>query len=586
MKKWIIRKKGADFDRIASTFSINRYLARIIRNRDVIGDEAIDGYLNGDLSGLHSPWLMKDMERAVDLILQALEEGKRFRIIGDYDVDGVCSTYILCESLRELGATVDWSIPERVRDGYGLNERLVEDALADGVDVILTCDNGIAAVSQIALAKERGMTVIVTDHHAVPKEETEEGERMVLPPADAIINPNRTDCSYPFSGICGGVVAWKLATALYEKAGRAGGELRFLEFAAMATVGDVMRLVDENRIIVKEGLRALASTRHLGLRSLLQVNGVEGEVMAYHVGFRLGPCLNASGRLDTARRAVELLLAKDKETADQAAWDLKELNENRKELTLEWMQKAFDLIDHSDLKEDRVLLVFLDGCHESIAGIIAGRIRERYYRPVLVFTRSEDGLKASGRSVEAYDMFQKLSEHKELLTKFGGHPMAAGLSLKEADLPLLRQRLNDDCQLTDEDLTEKLYIDIELPISYLDFDFVESLRLLEPMGMGNEKPVFAQRDLCLESIRRIGRERNMLKLRVWDGRVRMDALLFEGGDEFLAFLEREFGAGEVERAMMGRPNSMRVALAYYPSINEFRGDRQLQIQILDYCVIK
>ena len=397
MKKWILHTKKADFYSIGQKFGISPVIARIIRNRDITGEEEINNFLNGNPDNLYSPWLMKDMETAVDIILKKIEAGKTIRIIGDYDIDGVCSTYILYEGLRALGAKADWCIPERVRDGYGLNERLVLEAYEDNIDTIVTCDNGIAAKEQIKLATDKGMTVVVTDHHDIPFEENDGIRKYILPDAHAIVNPKQADCPYPFDGVCGAVVAWKLITALFEKCDRKNEAMKFLEFAAIATVGDVMDLRDENRIIVKFGLKALTNTTHLGLRALISANELDDTpLMAHHIGFRLGPCLNASGRLDTAKRAVNLLLSSTKEEADKAAWDLKEFNENRKELTADWTAKAFEMIDNTELKNNKVLLVLLPECHESIAGIIAGRIREKYYKPVLVFTNSEDGLKSFG----------------------------------------------------------------------------------------------------------------------------------------------------------------------------------------------
>lgn len=586
-KKWLLHTKRADFDSIAEKFSISPVIARIIRNRDIEGEENINKFLNGSLKDLYSPWLMKDMDRAVSILQDKIASNKTIRIIGDYDIDGVCSTYILYSSLKALGADVDWRIPERVRDGYGLNERLVTEACESGIDTILTCDNGIAAFSQIAMAKEYGMTVIVTDHHDIPFEIDEKEKKYIIPPADAIINPKQKDCGYPFKGLCGAVVAWKLVTALFEKNNMEDESVKYLEFAAIATVGDVMDLKDENRIIVKEGLKALKNTRHPGLRALISANELDGaDLMAHHIGFRIGPCLNATGRLDKAKRAVELLLATTKEEADLSAWNLKEFNENRKELTAKWTEKAFDIIDNTDLKNNKILLVLLPECHESIAGIIAGRIRERYYKPALVFTDSEDGLKASGRSIEAYNMFEELSKQKDLFTKFGGHPMAAGLSMPAENFELLNKNLNETATLTEEDLREKIYIDVPMPIDFITEELIKQLSLIEPLGKGNEKPVFAEQHLKILSMRRIGKYKNMLKFKVSNGKCAMDALLFDGAEEFVTFLIEEYGKDEVAKAFSGIDNLLDVAFAYYPGVNEYCGEKSLQITVIDYCRIR
>lgn len=587
MKKWLVHMKKADFESIGKKFNINPIIARIIRNRDIEDIKEIDKYLNSSLGDMNSAWLMKDMEKAVNILNEKIAEKKKIRIIGDYDIDGVCATYILYDGLRSLNACVDYVIPERVKDGYGLNERLVLEAYNDEIDTILTCDNGIAAKNQIDIAKEKNMTVVVTDHHDIPYEETEGVRKFIIPNADAIVNPKQEDCKYPFKGLCGAVVAWKLITALFEKNNRAKEAQKFIEFAAIATIGDVMELISENRSIVNIGLKKISNTTHIGLRALLTVNELADiEIKAHHIGFKLGPCLNASGRLDTAKYALQLLLSKTKEEADLAAWKLKEFNENRKELTIEWTNKAFELIDASSLKDDKVLLVLLKGCHESIAGIIAGRIREKYYKPVLVFTNSEDGLKASGRSIEGYNMFEELSKFKHLFTKFGGHPMAAGLSMPANNFDELKSGLNEKCMLTESDLTEKIYIDVPLPIHCITEEIIEQLNVLEPFGKENEKPNFAQQHLKILSMRRIGRDNNMLKMVVCDEYASIDALLFDGAEEFLLYLEQEFGKEQIMNVFAGKDNNIDIGFVYYPSINEFRGVKTLQITISDYCHIK
>ena len=474
----------------------------------MIGEKAIEKYLHGSRKDFYSPWLLKDMEKAVAILQEKIENRNRIRIIGDYDIDGVMSTYILLESLRGLGCDVDMMIPNRITDGYGINEHLIEQAWQEGRDTIITCDNGIAAVTQIRKAKDLGMTVIVTDHHEVPFEDLEGERKEILPPADAIVNPKQKACSYPFAGLCGAVVAMKVMEALYEKmAPEVDLVDKMLPFAGIATIGDVMDLQDENRILVKEGLQRLHHTTNLGLQELIRVNNLEPEnISPYHIGFILGPCLNASGRLDTAKRALQLLLADSREEAAVLAGDLKNLNESRKEMTAQGLEKAIEQVESTSMMEDMVLVVFLPECHESLAGIIAGRLRERYHKPSFVLTRGEEGVKGSGRSIESYSMYEKLCECKEYLTKFGGHPMAAGLSLEEENVERFRRKLNEQSGLTEEDLVEKVTIDVPMPIHYIRKDLVQELSLLEPFGKGNEKPLFAQKNLWVSQMRVFGKK--------------------------------------------------------------------------------
>ena len=490
-ERWVVAAKRADFQGIGEKFSIDPVIARLIRNRDVITEEDINGYLNGNLEQLNNPFLMKDMEKAVELILAKIEQNARIRIIGDYDIDGVTSAYILRKGLRELGADVDTYLPDRITDGYGIHEGLIQNAIADGVDTIVTCDNGIAAAKEIQMAKDAGLTVIVTDHHEVPYEEVNGEIREILPPADAVINPKQKACPYPCKLLCGAGVAFKLICALYEKRGIAREKTYdYLDLVAVATVGDVMDLKEENRILVKEGLKYLRNTKNTGLQALIRANGLEDKkISAYHIGFVLGPCINASGRLDTARRSLELLQEEDPRKAAKLAGDLMAMNQSRKALTLEGVEEAIRQIDTTSLSKDRVLVVYLPECHESLAGIIAGRIREKYHKPTIVLTKGEQGVKGSGRSIETYSMFEALNECKELLTKFGGHPMAAGLSLEEKNVEPFREKINRLCRLTEEDLQPKVVIDVPMPISYITRELIEQLELLEPFGKGNTKPV-------------------------------------------------------------------------------------------------
>lgn len=565
----MVAAKRADFKGIGERFGIDQVTARIIRNRDVIGEKAIEKYLHGSRKDFYSPWLLKDMEKAVAILQEKIENRNRIRIIGDYDIDGVMSTYILLESLRGLGCDVDMMIPNRITDGYGINEHLIEQAWQEGRDTIITCDNGIAAVTQIRKAKDLGMTVIVTDHHEVPFEDLEGGRKEILPPADAIVNPKQKACSYPFAGLCGAVVAMKVMEALYEKmAPEVDLVDKMLPFAGIATIGDVMDLQDENRILVKEGLQRLHHTTNLGLQELIRVNNLEPEnISPYHIGFILGPCLNASGRLDTAKRALQLLLADSREEAAVLAGDLKNLNESRKEMTAQGLEKAIEQVESTSMMEDTVLVVFLPECHESLAGIIAGRLRERYHKPSFVLTRGEEGVKGSGRSIESYSMYEKLCECKEYLTKFGGHPMAAGLSLEEEKVERFRRKLNEQSGLTEEDLVEKVTIDVPMPIHYIRKDLVQELSLLEPFGKGNEKPLFAQKNLWVSQMRVFGKNRNVVKMRLTDENgYPMDGVYFGNGDEFA-----EEGRGK-----------RKISIVYYPDINMYQGRESLQVIIRHY----
>ena len=565
-ERWMLHTKRADFERIGKQFSVSPVVARIIRNRDVESDEDIRRYLSGGLSDLYSPHLMKDMDRAVQIILGAIREGRRLRIVGDYDIDGVCSTYILLKGLGRLGARVDYEIPDRVKDGYGINESIIEQAAADGVELIVTCDNGISAYTQIERARELGMAVVVTDHHDVPLDEGKEK----IPPADAVVNPKQADCGYPFPEICGGMVAWKLVQALYEAAGVPEGEWRkLLIFAAVATVGDVMKLKDENRIVVKLGLADFKTTDNRGLLKLVEKNGLDrADIKAYHIGFIIGPCLNAGGRLQTAKLALRLLRAEDEDEADRLAQTLPELNAGRKDMTLRGTKEACRIVDEQ-YSRDKVLVVFLPDCHESLAGIIAGRLRETYCKPSIVLTRGEECVKGSGRSIESYHMFLALTEVKELLLKFGGHPMAAGLSLEERNVEEFRRRLNEQAQLTEEDFIPKVWIDVPMPIQYVSEPLIHQLDLLEPFGQGNEKPLFAEKGLMIRSFRVMGKQSNVVRLSLVSGDgTAMDGLIFCDGEAFAA----ELGSRR------------QIDITYYPSVNEYNGNRNLQVVIKNYKI--
>ena len=585
MEQWVLLRKGADFEGIGKRFQISPRLACLIRNRDVIGDEAIAQYLNGTIADLYDGMLMKDMDKAVDILREKIAEQKRIRVIGDYDIDGVNATYILLEGLEKLGAEVDSDIPSRMKDGYGLNVELIERAYRDGIDTIITCDNGIAAAGEIAYGKRLGMTIVVTDHHEVPFEEEEDGKNYLLPPADAVIDPKQPGCEYPFKGLCGAAIAYKLVEALWEATGGDAEDLDYLiENVAIATVGDVMELENENRIFVKEGLQMLKRTHSPGLRSLIACTGVDKDrIGAYHIGFVLGPCMNASGRLDTAKRTLDLLRAKAGKEADILAGDLKALNDSRKELSDSAVEQARQIVATTKAGQDRVLVLYLPGCHESLAGIVAGRIRERYYRPAIILTDAEEGIKGSGRSIEAYNMYEELSRCKDLLTKFGGHKLAAGMSLAKENIEELRRTLNDNCRLEPKDMAEKVVIDMELPFSCVTEELVEELTLLEPFGKGNTKPVFAARNVELISGRILGKNRNVLKLQVKDSsQTAMEAVCFRGAEQMLSLLEERYGKEAVDLLMKGRGSQMKLSVTYYPDMNEYMGKRTVQIVITHY----
>ncbi len=570
MEKWVVCTKKADFYGIAEKFRINPVIARLIRNRDVIGDEKIQEYLHGTLADLPSGRKMKDLEKAAEILEKKIQEGCRIRIIGDYDIDGVTSTTILLKGLKRLGAKVDTCIPDRIKDGYGINEHLISKALEDGIDTIVTCDNGIAAYNEITEAKESGMTVVITDHHDVPFRDTKNGRKWIIPPADAVVNPKQQNCPYPNKNLCGAVVAWKLIWIMYENAGIPTEEiLTFTELAAVATVGDVMDLQGENRIIVKEGLRQLSHTETPGLKALLQVNNLEhAEISSYHVGFVLGPCINASGRLDTASRALKLLCEQDPVEAARLAGDLIALNESRKAMTEQGKEEAVEKVENSDLKNDRVLVIYLPDCHESLAGIIAGRIRELYNKPVFILTKGEKSAKGSGRSIEAYSMYEELIKCGDFLEQFGGHPMAAGLSIKEENIERFRKRLNENCILTEEDLRPKIVIDVPMPVSYISRELVEQLSLMEPFGKGNVKPLFAQKNLSVLNLRIFGKNHNVAKMKLTDGSgTSVDAVYFGEAEKFAEFVK----------------NHERISVTYYPEINSYQGRETLQAVIRNYC---
>lgn len=579
MEKWIEIRKGGNFMEMAKKYGIDPLIVRIIRNRDIIDEKEITEYLYGGKEALHNPHLLKDVDKAAEIIAEGIAEKKAMRIIGDYDIDGVNATYILLEGIRRCGGNVDAAIPDRMKDGYGINEHLIEQALSDGKELLITCDNGIAAINEINFAKEKGMTVVVTDHHEIPYRNTEQGKEFLRSNADAIVNPKQADCPYPCKGICGAVVAWKLVQVLYERMDIPVEEADiFIENAGFATVGDVMDLTGENRILVKLGLKALEHTKNPGMKALIAKNKLSDKPLsAYHIGFVLGPCINASGRLDTAKRSLELLLERDEVKASALAGELVELNESRKYMTQQETQKALEQIEKEGREKDKVLVVYLPECHESLAGIIAGRIREAYQRPVFVLTRGEEGVKGSGRSIEAYSMFDKMTEVAELFTKYGGHPMAAGLSMREEDIDKLREQLNQKAELSEEDMAEVVRLDAVLPMSYFTVDTIRQLSVLEPCGKSNTKPVFADRNIKITRAGIVGVNRNVLKLHLLDSKGNPVAGVYFGEvEKFLTFLSEKFGSEEVDAAMHGKENSIQFAAVYEPAVDTYSGRESVQ----------
>ncbi len=565
---WRVYAKRADFKGIAGKYGIDQVIARIIRNRDICGDAAIDMYLNGDINDMHNPESMKDAVLSVDIITQKIKDKCKIRIIGDYDIDGICSIYILYKGLIAVGADVDYVVPHRINDGYGINEHLIDNAINEGIDTIITCDNGIAAYNQVKYAKENGLTVIVTDHHDVPFDEVNGVKEYRVPPADAVVNPKQEDCQYPFKLLCGAGVAYKLISLIYERLRLDTKDMEeYREFMAIATVGDIVDLIDENRVVVKYGLKHIAHTVNTGLKALVEECGVDiNNISSYHIGFVIGPCLNASGRLDTARKAIELMLCKNTEEAHNMARELITLNTERKQMTEDETAKAIELVEKNDMLKDRVLVIYLPDCHESIAGIIAGRIKERYYRPTFVITNAEEGAKGSGRSIEGYNMYEEINKCKNVLTKYGGHPMAAGLSLETADIDVFRKMLNDNATLDDSDLIPKTWIDVPMPVGYASMGLVGQLKLLEPFGKGNEKPVFADRDLYVKTASIIGKNRNVLKMQL---------------ETKEGYIVQAVQFGISDKDPVPKAGS-RILIVYYPDINVYNGVSSLQIIIKEW----
>lgn len=584
MEKWLVLNKGADFRGIGKKFHINPVTARIIRNREVIEEADIQKYLYGTLKELYDPYLLKDVVLLTNILKEKIEQKRKIRIIGDYDIDGVMSTYILREGIRACGGDVSTQIPDRMKDGYGINENLIQKAYEDGMDTIITCDNGISAIPEIAYAKSLGLTVLVTDHHDIPFVEEDGEKHYCKSDADAIVNPKQPDCSYPFKELCGAAVAWKVMQVLYEKMGKAKEDTYvFLENVGFATVGDVMDLTDENRILVREGLKRLRHTKNQGMQALIAQNKLEPEqITAYHIGFVLGPCINASGRLDTAKRSLELFLQKDAMKAAAIASELVELNTQRKDMTAEGVEAAEQIVEKSH-KQDKVLVIYLPDVHESLAGIIAGRIREQYHRPVFVLTKAEDGVKGSGRSIEEYSMYEEMCKCRELFTKFGGHPMAAGLSMPEENVGLFREKINEVSELTEEDFIPKIRIDVPMPVTYVTTDLIREFDLLEPFGKGNTKPVFADKNLKIQRVWIVGKNQNVLRLNLWtEEGIVVPAVYFGNIEDFRQYFVLKYGEKSWENALAGKKNDICMSIIYYPDINCYQGMENIQIVIKNY----
>ena len=582
-EKWFLQTKKADFNGIAKKYNISPITARLMRNRDIISEKEINQYLNGTINEISSPWLFKDMDKAVNILSIKINNENKIRIICDYDVDGICSGYILHTCLKYLGADVDVVVPHRIEDGYGINERLIQQAYDQGVDTIVTCDNGIAAIKQIEYAKELGMTVVVTDHHEVVFEENNGEKKYILPNADAIVNHKQIDCQYPFKELCGAMVAFQFMRALFENMHVSERFiLKLLPYGAMATVCDVVELKGENRIIVKEGLEALKTNNDIGINALInQCKLNKKNLDSYHFGFILGPCLNASGRLDTAKKAMDLLECEDEKYAEVLAEALKKLNDERKDLTEKGTKEA---IEKAEQLDDSVLVIYLEHCHESIAGIIAGRVREKYNKPTIVLTDAVEGVKGSGRSIEEYDMYAELTKVKELFTKFGGHKMAAGVSLPKENIDTLRKKLNENCNLTQEDLYLKVWIDMQLPLEYVTMNMIQELSIIKPFGKGNEKPIFAEKHLKINKLQILGKNGNVLKLTITNSSsYTMTAMIFSRVIDFMEFLKNKFGQEEINKALVGEKNNIEIMATYYPTINEFNGNSQIQIVIDRFC---
>lgn len=590
MAEWKLKTRKSGYKQVSEEHQISWQTAILLLNRQIEEYDDIENFLHADIRALHDPHELQDMDKAAAIMKECIERGDNIRVIGDYDVDGICSSYILYEGIRKCGGHVDVRLPHRVEDGYGLSDSLIDKAYEEGIGTIITCDNGIAAISQVAHAKELGMTVIVTDHHEVLCD-SDDKDRMILPEADAVVDPKRKDDTGSYHEICGAMVAYKFVCVLTEFMGISADQnadfFRDLRiFAGWATVCDVMPLRDENRIIVKDSFKNIPLSHNVGLNALLRECGIEADsVTCYIYGFVLGPCLNATGRLDTAMKGLELLLEQNPDAAAGIARNLKELNDSRKDLTRIGQDEAMAKIQEYGANLPKVLVIYLPDLHESLAGIIAGRVREATHRPTYILTDTKDGiLKGSGRSIDAYHMHDALSECRDLLLKFGGHKMAAGFSLEKSNLEAFTSALNDNCKLEESDFNEKLYLDCELPPEYLNISILREFEEIGPYGTGNEEPLFAARQIELVSGRVIGKNANVGKFQIKDTAGKYyDMMLFSGLDKWDEFLNETFGEDNVKKLYNGSLNDkMYVNIAYRPQINEYRGTESMQIVLKDY----
>jgi single-stranded-DNA-specific exonuclease len=585
MSKWMVSTKKCDFKQIGDELGIDQVVVRVMRNRDMTDISQMKSFLNGSEEIFHSYEYMKDVDKAVDILLDKIDEGARIRIIGDYDVDGIMSTYILWKGLTLCGAHADTVIPHRVRDGYGISTAFIEEAAADGIDTIITCDNGIAATEACDLALEHGITCIITDHHEIPFEMIDSKKKYILPSAPAVIDPKQEDCMYPYKNICGAVVALRVIEALFDAIGEPEDELNELrELAGFATVCDVMELRDENRVLVKNTLKSLKRSKNVGMRALIKVCGLEEKVINSHsIGFILGPCINATGRLDSANLSLKLLQCTAIEDAIVIANELKLLNENRKALTEQGLIKALKIIDDKHISDQKVMVVYMPQLHESLAGIVAGRIKEKYKKPVFVVTDSDEVLKGSARSIPAYHIYEAMTEISDLFVKYGGHAMAAGFSLKKDKLEEFIRRINDNCRLNEEDYEEKIVIDVPMPMRYVTQPLIEQLSYLEPFGLGNEKPVFAEKNVELISCRLMGSMQDMARFnaRTSDG-FKAELVVFRNANDMLSAIEKKYGSAALKDLMDARASGILMDVIYYPSINEYQGRKTIQFIVGDY----
>lgn len=587
MEKWFIKNKNADLETISKTFNISKFISKLLVNRDINTPRLIDSYLNSNIEKLHSPDLFKDMDKAIDILMKYKDTGKKIRIVGDYDVDGVMSTYILKKAFDEIGIVSDYIIPHRVDDGYGINKEIIQEAYNDGVRGIITCDNGIAAIEETKLARSLGMDIIVTDHHDLPFTEIDGKRETIYVDADAIINPKRDDCKYPFEKLCGAAIAYKLVEKLFGVNGNSDSAYKFIEYAAIATVCDVVDLVDENRIIVKEGLKLINNTKNIGLKALINESGLEDkEISIYHIGFVIGPSINASGRLDSALKAIEMLLTDDENMGKNLARELRTLNDERKEMTQNGADNAINKVKTTELKDDTVLVIYEPDAHESVAGIIAGRVKDTFNKPTIVLTNAKEGVKGSARSIEVYNIFEELTMRKDLLNRFGGHPMAAGLSLDYDKIDILRKSLNEN-SLTKDDLVPSVYIDMFLPLNDISYGLIKEMDVLEPFGKGNSKPVFGDKNVKVEFAQILGKNKNVLKLKLlMEDDNTIEGLIFRNIEDFQEMVVNEYGSEVLSDLYNGFETDINIDLLYYPSINEYMGRTTLQIIIESYRISK